>query len=70
MKTLRKATYQYDIDNEAESADTIQKFKDEQNEKGYTVLKSKVDYKVKKDRKTGDIIDENWLTEITLGYEV
>ena len=49
--------------------DTIQKFKDEQLEKGYTVLKHKTDYKVKKDRKTGEIVDENWLTEITIGYE-
>lgn len=70
MKILRKVTYQYDIDNEAESTDTIQKFKDEQLEKHYTVLKSKVDYKVKKDRKTGEIVDENWLTEVTLGYDV
>ena len=70
MKELVKVTYVYNIDNEAESADTIQQFKDEQLEKHYTVLKSKVDYKVKKDRKTGEIIDENWLTEVTLGYEV
>lgn len=70
MKILRKVTYQYDIDNEAESADTIQKFKDEQETNHYKVLKHKTDYKVKKDRKTGEIIDENWLTEVTLGYEV
>lgn len=70
MKTLIKQTFVYNIDNEPESADTIQKFKDEQLEKGYTVLKHKTDYKVKKDRKTGEIIDENWLTEVTIGYEV
>ena len=70
MKTLKKATYTYDIDNEAESVDTIQEFKDKQVSGGYTVLKHKTDYKVKKDRKTGEIIDENWLTEVTLGYNV
>ena len=68
MKVLRKMMYQYDIDNEAESTDTVQAFKDKQLEEGYTVLKSKIDYKTKKDRKTGEIIEENWLTEVTLGY--
>lgn len=70
MKTLIKATYVYDIDNEAESAATVQQFKDEQYDKGYTVLKHKTDYKVKKDRKTGEIVDEKWVTEVTLGYEI
>ncbi len=70
MKQLIKQTFVYDIDNEQEAADTIEQFKSEQLTKNYTVLKSKVDYKVKKDRKSGEIIDEKWLTEITLGYNV
>lgn len=70
MKQLIKTTYVYNIDNEEESARTIQDFKDKQLTEGYTVLKSKVDYKTKKDRKTGDIIEEKWVTEITLSYEV
>lgn len=70
MKQLIKQTFVYDIDNEQEAADTIEQFKSEQLTKNYTVLKSKVDYKVKKDRKSGEIVDEKWLTEITLGYNV
>lgn len=70
MKQLFKQTYTYIIDNEEESAQTIQDFKDKQLTEGYTVLKSKVDYKTKKDRKTGEIIDEKWVTEVTLVYEV
>ena len=70
MKQLIKTTYVYNIDNEDESARTIQDFKDKQLTEGYTVLKSKVDYKTKKDRKSGDIIEEKWVTEVTIAYEV
>lgn len=70
MRTLRKMMYAYDIDNEQESTNTIEEFKAQSIEKGYTVIKSKVDYKTKKDRKTGEIIEENWATEITLAYDV
>ena len=34
------------------------------------VTNSKVDYKVKKDRKTGEIVDENWVTKVTVAYNV
>lgn len=70
MKRLIKQTFVYDIDDENEAAATVEEFKNEQLEKGYTVLKSKIDYKAKKDRKTGEIVDENWKTEITIAYEV
>lgn len=70
MKQLIKTTYVYNIDNEEESAKTIQDYKDKQLTEGYTVLKSKVDYKTKKDRKTGEITEEKWVTEVTLSYEV
>lgn len=70
MKQLIKTTYVYNIDNEDESARTIQDFKDKQLTEGYTVLKSKVDYKTKKDRKSGEIIEEKWVTEVTIAYEV
>lgn len=70
MKQLVKTTYVYNIDNEEESAKTIQDYKDKQLTEGYTVLKSKVDYKTKKDRKTGEITEEKWVTEVTLSYEV
>lgn len=67
---LKKLTYSYDSDTEQESSELIEKYKDEQLEKGYMVTKSKVNYKSKKDRKTGEIISENWDTEITIAYEV
>lgn len=70
MKQLVKTTYVYNIDNEEESTKTIQDYKDKQLTEGYTVLKSKVDYKTKKDRKTGEITEEKWVTEVTLSYEV
>lgn len=70
MKKLVKKTYVYNIDSEKEATDTVQQFKDEQYDKGYTVMKTKVDYKAKKDRKTGEIVSENWLTEVTVAYEV
>lgn len=70
MKQLIKTTYVYNIDNEDESARTIQDFKDKQLTEGYTVLKSKVDYKTKKDRKSGEVIEEKWVTEVTIAYEV
>ena len=37
---------------------------------GYTVVKTKVDYKSKKDRKSGEIIDEWWMVEVTVSYEI
>lgn len=70
MTQLIKSTFVYNADSEQESTNLIEKYKNEQLEKGYTVTKSKVDYKVKKDRKSGEIVDENWLTEVTIAYEV
>lgn len=70
MTQLFKTTYSYNADSEQESTDLIEKYKNEQLENGYMVTKSKVDYKAKKDRKSGEIISENWLTEITIAYEV
>ena len=70
MRKVIKQTYVYNVDNEPESATIINEFKDNQLTKGFTVLKYKIDYKTKKDRKTGEIIDENWLTEVTVSYEV
>ena len=70
MTQLIKSTFVYNADSEQESTNLIEKYKEEQLEKGYTVTKSKVDYKVKKDRKTGEIVDENWLTEVTIAYTI
>ena len=70
MKKLKKVTYEYDIDSEKEADLTIEEYKNKQYDEGYTVLKTKVDYKAKKDRKTGEITEEKWITSVTLGYEV
>ena len=70
MRTLRKVTYEYDISSEEESTATIEEYKTSALEKGFMVTNSKVDYKVKKDRKTGEIVDENWVTKVTVTYDV
>lgn len=70
MKRLVKTTKTYYIDNEQEAADTVEEYKENQIKEGYTVTKTKIDYKVKKNRKTGEIVDENWVTEITIAYEI
>ena len=70
MRKLRKRTDEYDIDSEKEAAATVEEYKEKQYEEGYTVLKTKIDYKAKKDRKTGEIVDENWVTSITVAYGI
>ena len=70
MKRLTKQTFTYDIDNEDEATRTVEEYKAKQLTDGYTLLKSKIDYKAKKDRKTGEITEERWVTEVTLAYEV
>ena len=49
---------------------TEETYKANQASEAYTLLKYKNDYKSKKDRKTGEIVDEWWIVEITKGYEV
>lgn len=70
MKQLIKETLTFRIDNEEEAMSTVENYKANQGVDGYTLLKYKNDYKSKKDRKTGEIVDEWWIVEITKGYEV
>ncbi len=70
MTNLVKTTNVYHIDNEQEASEKVEQVKSEQYEKGYTVLKTKIDYKPKKDRKTGEIVEEKWIVEITVAYEI
>ena len=49
---------------------TIEDFKSRQLSEGYTLTKYKTDYKVKKDRKTGEITDEKWIVLVEKTYEV
>lgn len=60
-------TSQCDTENEANSV--IDEWKAKAAQGGFTVTKTKIDYKTKKDRKTGDILDEWWMVEVTLVYD-
>lgn len=70
MKALWKEQLTYQIDNEEEAMSTIEDFKSRQLPEGYTLTKYKTDYKVKKDRKTGEITDEKWIVVVEKTYEV
>lgn len=70
MRDLVKKTMVYYTYSEADATDTVEEYKSNQTKEGYTVLKTKIDYKTKKDRKTGEIIEEKWVVEITIGYDV
>ena len=70
MRDLVKKTMVYYTYTEADATATVEEYKSNSVTEGYTVLKTKIDYKTKKDRKTGEIIEEKWIVEITVGYEV
>ena len=70
MKQMTKETLTFRIDNEEEAMALVESYKANQGVDGYTLLKYKNDYKSKKDRKTGEIVDEWWIVEVTKGYEV
>ena len=70
MRDLVKQMYTYNVYSEKDATQTVEEFKDRQDEEGYTVTKTKVDYKVKKDRKTGEIVEEKWIVEITITYNI
>ena len=67
---MTKKTETYRVDTEEEATSTVEEYKAKAVHEGYTVTKTKVDYKSKKDRKTGEITDEWWMVEITMSYEV
>lgn len=48
----------------------VEDYKAKQDEEGYTVVKSNVDYKVKKDKKSGDVLEEKWIVTVTVSYLV
>lgn len=63
-------TWTDETKNEAEAYNALLKYVNEQNEKGYTIMKSVVDYKVKKDKKSGDVIDETWVITVKTSYTI
>lgn len=70
MKQMTKETLTFRVDGEEEAMQLIETYKANQHSEGYTLLKYKNDYKCKKDRKTGSIVDEYWIVEVSKGYEV
>ena len=70
MKQLETETLTFKVDSEQLAADIIDEYKANQNKEDYTLTKYNTTYKCKKDRKTGELVDEYWLTTITKEYEV
>ena len=68
--TMTKKTEVYRVDTEEEAATIVDEYKARAVRDGFTVSKTKVDYKSKKDRKTGEITDEWWIVEVTISYEI
>ena len=65
-----KHTRSFKADTESEAESIVEGFKANSVKEGYTVTKTKVDYKSKKDRKTGEITEEWYNVEVTMAYEV
>ena len=65
-----KQSHSFKADTEKEAESIVEGYKENAFKEGYTVSKTKVDYKSKKDRKTGEIAEEWWNVEVTLSYEV
>lgn len=69
-KQLKTETLVFKVNSEQLAMDTIEEYKNNQAADGYTLTKYNTTYKSKKDRKTGEIIDEYWLVSVTKEYEV
>lgn len=67
---LKTETQTYIAPTEQCAIDTIEKYKEAQAKEGYILTNYKTTYKCKKDRKTGEIIDEHWLVSVTKEYEL
>ena len=57
-------------DTESEANSVVEDWKNKAIKEGFTITKTKVDYKTKKDRKTGEITEEWWIVEVTISYEI
>ena len=57
-------------DTEKEANSVVEDWKARAINEGFTITKTKVDYKTKKDRKTGEIVEEWWMVEVTISYDV
>lgn len=65
-----KKTDVYYTYSEHDATELVEEYKANQGPQNYTVLKTKIDYKAKKDRKTGEILEEKWVVEITVSYDI
>lgn len=63
---LLKVTEEYRTDSEAEAKESMEKFRAEAKEKGYTVNSCGYTYKEKKAK--GDIIDFAWVVKVVKTY--
>lgn len=70
MKQLKTETFVFKVDSEQLAMDTIEEYKNGQLEEGYVLTNYKTTYKSKKDRKTGEIVNEYWLVSVTKEHEV
>jgi hypothetical protein len=65
-----KETKVYRIETEQEAAEAVEQFRQDQMKGGYTVGKNGYVMKVKKDRKTGEIVEQYALLTVEKKYEV
>lgn len=63
---LLKVSEQYKCDSEDLAKRTIDEFKEQQTEKGYTLSKAGYTYKTKKSK--GEVIVECWVVDVTMTY--
>ena len=69
-KQLKTETLVFKVNSEQLAMDTIEEYKNNQIDNGYTLTKYDTTYKCKKNRKTQEIEDEYWLVKVTKEYEV
>ena len=70
MKQLKTEQLTFKVNSEQLAMETIEQYKDNQLSENYTLTKYNTTYKCKKDRKTGEIIDEYWLVVVQKEYPV
>lgn len=67
---ITKLSKTFKLYSEEDALARIREYKDNQMEGGYVLSSYKNDYKCKKDRKTGDIVDEYWLVTVNMKMEI
>lgn len=65
-----KVVHSVMVDSENEAKNWISEQNDLQGLNGYTVTKSTITRKEKKDKKTGDLIDEWYIAEVVKKFDI